>query len=40
MKPKDGFHLSDLADFAVIQRPAPATVDGEATAAAEPDNTV
>jgi hypothetical protein len=23
VKPKDGFHLSDLADFAVVQRPAP-----------------
>ena len=39
VKPKDGFHLSDLADFAVTQRPAPATLDGETTALSEPDNT-
>jgi hypothetical protein len=26
VKPKDGFHLSDLADFAVVQRAASATV--------------
>jgi hypothetical protein len=26
VKPKDGFHLSDLADFAVVQRSASATV--------------
>jgi hypothetical protein len=39
VKPKDGFHLSDLADFAVTQRSAPATVDADTAPAPEPDNT-
>lgn len=36
VKPKDGFHLSDLADFAVVQHPAP-TSDAPAGGAPEGD---
>jgi len=39
VKPKDGFHLSDLADFAVAQRPAPATVEDDTAPAGEADDT-
>jgi hypothetical protein len=35
--PKDGFHLSDLADFAVAQRSAPAAASPEAAAPAKPN---
>jgi tetratricopeptide (TPR) repeat protein len=35
VKPKDGFHLSDLADFAVVQRAETAPVEPEAEAPAE-----
>ena len=38
VKPKDGFHLSDLADFAVVQRSASATAAAEASAAVEADD--
>jgi hypothetical protein len=37
VKPKDGFHLSDLADFAVVTRDASAPAEAEADA---PDETV
>ena len=36
VKPKSGFHLSDLADFAVVQRSAAATEAPEEPAALEP----
>ena len=36
VKPKSGFHLSELADFAVVQRPAAATEAPEEPAALEP----
>jgi tetratricopeptide (TPR) repeat protein len=39
VKPKDGFHLSDLADFAVAQRSAPATVEDDTAPAGEADDT-
>lgn len=39
VKPKDGFHLSDLADFAVPQRSASATVDADTAPAVEADDT-
>jgi hypothetical protein len=35
VKPKDGFHLSDLADFAVVQRAETAAAEPEAEAPAE-----
>ncbi|MFI5287365.1 MAG: hypothetical protein ACHQ4F_13730 [Candidatus Dormibacteria bacterium] len=41
VKPKDGFHLSDLADFAVVQRSAAAVAPaGDATPDAEAVETV
>ena len=35
VKPKDGFHLSDLADFAVVQRAATAPAEAEDEAPVE-----
>jgi hypothetical protein len=35
VKPKDGFHLSDLADFAVVQRSATAVAPADETAGVE-----
>jgi hypothetical protein len=37
VKPKDGFHLSDLADFAVVQRPAATDAVADAAADVEPE---
>ena len=40
VKPKDGFHLSDLADFAVVQRSATAVAPEEATAGVDDTDAV